>query len=640
MCGICGVFNFKPEPADQSLVRRMTEVIIHRGPDAEGYHFDGPVGLGSRRLSIIDLAGGNMPVYNEDGSIAIVFNGEIYGYIELRDELERLGHRFATRSDTETIVHAYEEYGSRCVEKLNGMFAFALWDSRRQELFIARDRVGEKPLFYAEVGGHLIFASEIKALLEDPVCPREVNYDALSQYLTALYIPYPQSIFKGIAKLPPGHSMLISAQGVKIEKYWFPERVQPRRLSLDEAIEELRPLLADAVRLQMRSDVPVGAFLSAGMDSTSVVAYAAKTTQDAKLKTFAVGFTGADWDERAGARAVAEIYGTEHFDITVSPEDVWQLLPRLVWLMDEPMADGSTLPLYVVSSLARQHVKVALAGAGGDELFAGYPRYQIGQVPTSRRALQAIPTPLKQAAVGLGKMYSAGFGNRVHVAVRDVARHYYEDTAWFSEAERLALTGRNGASYAQVVAHHYDRLPWADSVNRLMFVDMNTYMSDDLLPMTDRMSMGVSLEGRLPFLDYRLIEWAMALPAELKLQNGISKYVLRRAMEGLLPMEILNRPKRGFGPPFGAWLKAGLLDYTGKLLLNPRAQARGLYNPEVIRGLLAAGNSLTLRPEGLTPDEHRLTQQIWQLLILELWFRIFIDQSRMVSPPGALEDLL
>ena len=333
MCGICGVINLNQQPPDQTLVRRMNAVLTHRGPDAEGYYFKGPVGLGSRRLSIIDLAGGDMPVYNEDGSIAIVFNGEIYGYVELRAELERLGHRFATRSDTETIVHAYEEYGSDCLQHLNGMFAFALWDSNRQELFLARDRVGEKPLFFARVGDRLIFASEIKALLQDPACSREVDYEAVTHYLTALYIPYPQSIFRHIRKLPPGHSLRISARGEQLERYWFPERLRPRSRTLDQAIEEVRPLLADAVRIQMRSDVPVGAFLSAGMDSTSLVAYAARTTQDARLKTFAVGFEGAKWDERPGARAVAQMYGTEHHDITVSADDIWQLLPRLVWLL-------------------------------------------------------------------------------------------------------------------------------------------------------------------------------------------------------------------------------------------------------------------------------------------------------------------
>jgi asparagine synthase (glutamine-hydrolysing) len=629
MCGICGVLNLDRAPVDRALIRRMNSTLVHRGPDAEGTYFDGPVGLGSRRLSIIDLTGGDMPIYNEDGSIAIVFNGEIYGYVELRDELERLGHRFATRSDTETIVHAYEEYGGRCVEHLNGMFAFALWDSRRQELLLARDRVGEKPLFYAELGERVIFASEIKALLQDPACARTVDSDALTQYLTSLYIPYPRSIFRGVAKLPPGHLMRVSAQGVQIERYWFPERVQPRRLSLDEATEELRPLLADAVRLQMRSDVPVGFFLSAGMDSTSVVAFAARTTEGARLKTFAVGFEGADWDERPGARSVAAMYGSEHFDISVSPQDISRLLPRLVWLMDEPMADGSIMPLYIISSLARQQVKVILCGAGGDELFAGYPRYEIGQVPLARRILQQIPAPLKEVAVRAGRLYSAGFGNRVYVNLRNVDRHYYDDTAWFTDAERLALTGNNGSSFAEVVSHHYHRLPWADPVNRLMFVDMNTYMSDDLLPMTDRMTMGVSLEGRVPFLDYRLVEWSLSLPGEYKLRDGISKYVLRRAMEGLLPAEILTRPKRGFGPPFDSWLRAGLLEYTRDLLLSPRAQARGLYDPQFIRALL-----------GTNLDEHRVAQQIWTLLILEVWFRVFVDAGEVSSPPGDLQDLL
>jgi asparagine synthase (glutamine-hydrolysing) len=629
MCGICGTFNFDQKTADRAFVRRMNNALIHRGPDAEGYLFTGPVGLGSRRLSIIDLAGGDMPVYNEDGSIGIVFNGEIYGYIELREELKRLGHRFATRSDTETIIHAYEAYGADCPNYLNGMFSFALWDDRRQELFLARDRVGEKPLFYTQVGDRFIFASEIKALLQDPACPREINPRALTHYLTALYIPYPETIFQGIFKLPPGHSMRVSTQGTKIERYWVPERLHPRALSFEEAIEELRPLLADAVRLQMRSDVPVGAFLSAGMDSTSVVAFAATTTQAAKLKTFAVGFDGANWDERPGARAVAQRYGTEHFDIAVSPQDVRRLLPRLVWLMDEPMGDGSIVPLYIVSALAREHVKVILCGAGGDELFAGYPRYRIGQVPFSRRLLQGLPEPIKRAAVRAGNLRSAGFGNRVRVALRDVPQHYYEDTTWFSDAERIALTGHNSAPFAEVVAQHYNRLSWADPMNRLMFVDINTYMSDDLLPMTDRMTMGVSLEGRIPFLDYRLIEWALALPADLKLQNGAGKYVLRRAMQGLLPEEILKRPKRGFGPPFGAWLRAGLLDDTRRLLLSPTAQARGLYNPEVIRNLLD-GDLAT----------HRTTQLIWMLLVLELWFRLYVDNGTVATAPGALKDLL
>ena len=584
MCGICGEFSFQGAPADRQRVRRMADVIFHRGPDAEGYHFAGAVGLGSRRLSIIDLAGGDMPVYNEDRSIAIVFNGEIYGYIELREELERRGHRFATRSDTETIVHAYEEFGERCVEHLTGMFAFALWDSRKGALFIARDRAGEKPLFYARVNGaggdRLIFASEIKALLLDPDCPREIDDLALTQYLTALYIPYPRSIYKHIAKLPPGCWMRVTAEGVHVERYWFPERVRPNRLSLDEAVEDLRPLLADAVRLQMRSDVPVGAFLSAGMDSTSVVAYAVKTTEGAHMKTFAVGFEGADWDEREGARQVAQIYETDHYDITLTYADVWKLLPRAVWLLDEPMGDGSTVPLLAVAGLARQHVKVVLAGAGGDELFAGYARYRAGQQPPLRRALQSLPPAVKHLAERAGALYSAGFGHRVRVALRDVDTEYYEDGMWFSERERLALTGRNSAPYRDVVAQHYARWRTTDPVNRLMFVDMNTYLSDDLLPMTDRTSMGVSLEGRLPFLDHRLIEWAMALPSDLKLRNGTSKYVLRRAMEGLLPAEILNRPKRGFGPPFGAWLRHGLLDFTRQLLLSPAAQARGLYNPD------------------------------------------------------------
>jgi asparagine synthase (glutamine-hydrolysing) len=515
------------------------------------------------------------------------------------------------------------------VEHLIGMFAFALWDNRKRQLLIARDRLGERPLFYTRAGDRLLFASEIKALLQDPAVSRELNPTALTHYLTALYIPYPQSIFQHIHKLPPGHFMLVNEHGLRIERYWHPERVQPRALSLDEAVEELRPMLADAVRLQMRSDVPVGAFLSAGMDSTSIVANAVRTTAGAHMKTFAVGFDGAEWDERAGARQVAEIYGTEHYDVTLTYDDVWQLLPKTVWLLDEPMADGSTVPLLKVATLARQHVKVVLAGAGGDELFAGYPRYGYGQQPPLRRMLQALPHPIKEMAERVGNLYSPGFGHRVRVTLRDIEREYYEDRMWFNAEQRQTLTGRNGSPYAEVVAHHYRRWTNTDAVNRLMYVDMHTYLSDDLLPMTDRTALGVSLEGRVPFLDHRLVEWAMALPGDLKLRNGVSKYVLRKAMEPLLPMDILNRPKRGFGPPFGAWLRNGLLEFTRQLLLSPQAQARGLYNPDLVKPLLSGNLS-----------DHRLTQQIWTLLVLEIWFRIFVDNGNVASAPGNLRDLL
>lgn len=630
MCGICGVYNLDGQPADRDLVQHMNHALSHRGPDEDGYLFGGNVGLGMRRLSIIDLAGGSQPVYNEDRSIALIFNGEIYGYVELRDELEKRGHQFTTRSDTETIVHAYEEYGVNCVEHLNGMFAFALWDKRNEVLFIARDRMGEKPLFYTRIGEQLVFASEIKALLQYPGCSREISEEALSHYLTALYISYPTSIFRDIHKLPPGHWMRVSNHGLEIERYWFPERVQPRNnIKLDEAIAEFREIFSDAVRIQMRSDVPVGASLSSGLDSTSVVAYAAQTTADAKLKTFAVGFAGADWDERAGARRIAQRYDTEHFDITVSADDVIRLLPHLVYHLDEPMGDASIVPVYMVAKLASQHVTVMLNGAGGDELFGGYPRYHIGIVPVQLRLLQAIPSALKKATVGLGNLYSAGFGNRVRVALRSVDQRWYEDTTWFSEAERFALTKRNGTAYAEVVSQHYNRLPWADPVNRLMFVDMNTYLSDDLLTQVDRMTMAVSLEGRLPFLDHRLVEWALALPSHLKLRNGVGKYILREAMSDLLPTDILQSPKRGFGPPLGSWLRSGLLDLTREMLLSQRGLSRGLYDSKFVKSLLASDI-----------DDHRTAQQIWMLLVLETWFRVYVDNATIPGPAASLEELL
>lgn len=629
MCGICGVYNFDQRPVDGDLLHRMAGTIKHRGPDADGFFVEGAIGLGMRRLSIIDLAGGHQPIYNEDRTVALMFNGEIYGYVELREELERRGHRFATRSDTETIVHAYEEYGERCVEHLVGMFAFAIWDKRARRLFVARDRLGEKPLFYTRAGNQLLFASELKCLLQHPGVSREISEEALSQYLTALYIPYPLTMLRDVLKLPPGHWMSVDKAEVRVERYWFPEQVQPCRTTLSQAIDEFRARFAEAVRIQMRSDVPVGAFLSAGLDSTSVVAYASRTTEGAQLKTFAVGFTGADWDERPGARAVARAYGTDHYDITLSAEEVPGLLPRLVWHLDEPMGDGSIVPVYVVSRLAREHVKVILNGAGGDELFAGYPRYQIGQVSAAQQLLKALPSALKQAATGVGSLYSPGFGHRVRVTLRDIDRHYYEDTAWFYPAERQRLWGHNGHGYAEVVRRHYHRLRSADPVNRLMFVDLNTYLSDDLLPQVDRMTMAVSLEGRVPFLDHRLVEWAFGLPSEFKLRDGVSKYILRQALSDVLPPDILTRPKRGFGPPFDSWFKAGLLDQTRQLLLGPRAQARGIYDQSFVTSLL-----------GANVEDHRIAQQIWMLLVLETWFRVYVDGKGTEMPGGGLDELL
>jgi asparagine synthase (glutamine-hydrolysing) len=628
MCGIVGAFHYDRSPVDRRLLDRMSALLAHRGPDAYGTHFDGPIGLAARRLSIIDVAGGNMPIHNEDQTITVVSNGEIYNYVELREELAARGHQFKTRSDTETIVHAYEEYGADCLARFNGMFAFALWDRRKGELLLARDRMGEKPLFYAEVAGRLLFASEIKSLLQAPECSREVDLDALDQYLTALYIPYPRTIFRDIAKLPPGHMMRVSAGGARVSGYWFPERISEGAIDPDEAATKLRSLLADAVRLRLRSDVPVGAMLSAGLDSPSVVAMAAKAIPSGRLETFAVGFEGADWDERPGARLVAERFETIHHEISVAPADVLRLLPRLVWLLDEPMGDGAIVPLAVLSALARQHVKVMLSGAGGDELFAGYPRYEIGQAPSAPLWLQALPAAAKRGIAQVGKLYSNGLGNRWRVALRTIDQRYCDETAWFDAAERTALTRRGNGTFRQVVARHYQRFE-ADAVNRLLFVDQHTYLSDDLLPMLDRATMGVSLEGRVPFLDPALVEWAMSLPASLKLRNGVGKIVLRRAMSNTLPPEILHLPKRGFGPPFGTWLRSGLHDHARKLLLGPTARKRGLLDPTIVERLLA---------DNL--DEHRAGQRIWMLLVLELWFRLFVDHATVSDPPEHLDDLL
>lgn len=628
MCGICGVYRFDQRPVDMAIVRRMTGSIQHRGPDEDGFHNELPVGLGMRRLSIIDLEGGRQPVHNEDQTVFVVFNGEIYGYVELRAHLERLGHRFATRSDTETIVHAYEEYGTNCVSHLNGVFAFAIWDAARRELFMARDRLGEKPLFYTRIGDQLVFASEIKALLEYPGCSRDVSDESITQYLSALYIPHPATIFRHIHKLPPGSCMRVTAEGFKVRRYWEPELTPQRRVTVEDAAEEFTSLFRNAVKLQLRSDVPVGVSVSSGLDSNSVVAQAAALASG-PLKTFSVGFEGADWDELPGAQSVSRMYETDHFEIKVSPRDVLNLLPRLVTLMDEPLGDGAMVPVYMVSKLAREHVKVILNGTGGDELLAGYPRYRLGLLSPVQRLVKSAPGPLKDIAATLGGFRSPGFQNRVRVALRSIEGDYCDANTWFKAGERAMLTGSDDTPFSGVISEHYLNYRSNDTVTRLTYVDMKTYLADDLLPLTDRMTMGVSLEGRLPFLDYRLVEWALSLPGTVKLHNGVSKYVLRRAMAERLPAEVLKYPKRGFGPPYSVWLHAGLLELTSRLLASPAAQRRGLYRGEEVRRLLASNI-----------DDYRTAQRIWMLLVLEIWFRLYIDGDFQTDCPPTLDALV
>src|SRR5215468_2035924 len=558
MCGIVGISG--PElvgntAAARDLIARMCGVIEHRGPDEEGHYNDLGVAMGMRRLSIIDLATGRQPISNEDGTIWIVFNGEIYNYRELRGLLLSRGHKLRTQTDTETIAHLYEDEGERCVERLRGMFAFAIWDRRERRLFLARDRVGEKPLHYALAGGTLVFGSEIKSVLQHPGVKREVDLRAISDFLSFGYVPDPATAFIGVSKLPPGHTLTFKDGLVSVRRYWdfdcsgnsaAPGRREPAPTE-EFYVERLRELIAESVRVRLESEVPLGAFLSGGIDSSVVVAMMAR---EMKVKTFSIGFSDAGFDELRYARIAARHFGADHHEFVVTP-DICRLVNEIVWHHDEPFADVSSVPTYVVSKMARESVTVALSGDGGDEVFAGYERYVVDR---RRRRYGRIPAFLRRALLRASRNLPRGaYGKRFlrSVALEPAARYvdsvtYFDRDAQlnlFSEDARRSLAGYDPAeSFERMFA-----APAARSrLERLLYLDSKTYLPGDILVKVDRMSMANSLEMRAPLLDHRLIEFAQTIPASLKLRGQETKYILKRAAAGLIPEEIINRPKQGF----------------------------------------------------------------------------------------------
>lgn len=631
MCGIAGIYN-PGGAADEALLRRMTNAMVHRGPDNEGYYLRPPIGLGMRRLSIIDLEGGRQPIGNEDGTLQIVFNGEIYNYRELQVELTAHGHRLATRSDTEVIVHLYEEFGAGCLNRLNGMFAFALWDANREELFLARDRLGVKPLYYWSDGRTLVFASELKALLLHPAVPREFDAQALADYLTFMYIPAPKTPFAGVSKLLPGHYLVANRRGLRLERYWsLADYAAPRNVSLPEAATRVRELLEDSVRLRLRSDVPVGAFLSGGMDSSSVVALAARQ-MDRPLTTFSVGFTRDGINELPYAKQVAEAYRTIHHEIQATAEDVIRLLPRLIWHMDEPNGDSAMVPTYLVSELAATRVSVILSGLGGDELFAGYPRYQLPleRGGFKRSAYRLLPEFARRGIVlPVAARLTPSLHAKLLAAVATTEERYLASVSIFSPAEKNRLLRKNGWLAPDQVVTYYDAYPGTDPVNRFMFVDAHTYLPDDILALTDRMSMAVSLEARTPFLDYRLVEYCTGLPGSFKLNRSAWKIVLKEAMAGFVPRVVIERDKWGFGAPLSSWLMRRLLPYARSVISRGWLVDSDLVDPAGVDDLLR-------RFSGAVPE----AQQIWTLLVLELWARMYLDGSAATAPPASLDEMV
>jgi asparagine synthase (glutamine-hydrolysing) len=630
MCGIAGKFLYDPlAPIDAHQLRTMTDAVTHRGPDAAGYHIGPGIGLGHRRLSIIDLATGDQPIGNEDGSIQVVFNGEIYNFAELRASLESRGHVFRTRSDTEVIAHGYEEWGDRAVERFRGMFAFAVWDERRRRLLLARDRVGVKPLHYSILEGRgIVFGSEIKSLLADPEVSRDWSPEAIDAYLTLLYIPAPQSVFRAIRKLPPAHYLVAEEGMVTVRRYWdltFSSAVTQSGAAVSEQqhLEDIDCAIADAVRLRLISDVPLGAFLSGGIDSTTVVAHMVETS-DAPVVTVSVGFDDARFDELEHAERVARHLGCEFHPRQADPH-VETLLPTLAWHFDEPFADSSAVPTYYVSAAARSLVTVALSGDGGDELWAGYARHRVeGWEAKMRRAFGPAAAIVGMAAGALPLSVKGARALR-HLALAPDAAHAQKHAYELFESGAKARLYTEGflslARRADPFAPFRDA--WhactsTDPVDRAMYVDFRTYLPDDIMTKVDRMSMAVSLEAREPLLDHPLLERAAKVPSALKLKNGQTKYLLRRLLERRAPRAILERTKQGFAAPIGEWLRGPLAAMTGDLLTDGRLRARGLFQQSDVERLWNEHRT------GRVDHRHRL----WQLLMLELWFRRFVDGRR------------
>ena len=623
MCGICGVFHYREGVADRALVERQHQVLAHRGPDDWDVWSEGPVALGHRRLSIVDLSpGGHQPMPNEDGSLWVTYNGELYGWPELKAVLAGRGHRFRGNSDTEAVLHLYEEHGDGLLAHLRGMFAFALFDRPRRRLLIARDRLGIKPLYYHDDGRRLAFASELKALVLDPAVPRELDPRAIADYLTFQYVPSPGTIWKGVRKLPPGHLLVCDPGGARIERYWTLPTEPDRGHSEEYYRERLRALLAEAVRLRLVADVPLGAFLSGGLDSSVVVALMAQAVGE-PIKTFTIGFEEQDFSELAEARRVAAHLKTDHHELVVRPRAL-ELLPRLVWQMDEPFADASMIPMHYLSEMARREVTVALSGDGGDEAFAGYATYAwagryaaFDRIPRALRRLAGLPAKL------LGPGHAAG--RRLGRLALDAAGRHLDVMSVFSPAElerivaptlRESLDGHEPFEAAR--RHHTSAAGPLGEVPALLALDTMTYMTDDVLTKVDRTSMMHSLEVRVPLLDHKVLEFVARIPFEYKLRGGVAKWILKQSVRDLLPSETVARRKQGFGVPLERWFDGSFGPLARELLLDGRARGRGWLEPSAVERLLA----------GPPRDRDRHARQVFALVCLELWAQTYLDRPR------------
>jgi asparagine synthase (glutamine-hydrolysing) len=625
MCGIYGIINLRGEAVDGDVLAAMGAVTRHRGPDDLGSHVDGNCAIGMTRLSIIDLAGGHQPIPNEDGTLWLVCNGEVYNFRELRDELKASGHRFRTGSDSEILLHAYEQWGDRFVDRLNGMFGFALWDGARRRLLIGRDRLGIKPIYVYEDRRRLVFATEAKAILTVPGVERQVDPVALQSYLQLGYVAAPHSLFAGIRKLPVATVLAVEAGRVTEHCYWRMPSAVDHRFGEAEWAERVRTGIERSVRMQMVSDVPIGAFLSGGIDSSAVVGFMAKATEH-PIRTYSIGFEGGPaeslYNELPYARRVADLFGTDHHEIVVKP-DVVGLLPRLLWHMDEPIADSAFLTTYLVSEFARREVTVILSGVGGDELFGGYRRYLGNHYADS---FARLPGWVQSAARAAGRALPADRHSRLLNKLR-LAKGFLASSALSFEDRYAAYVQLMPPALAQRLLRFapaqpydpihaaFDRAEGTDVLNRMLVVDGYTQLPDDLLLLTDKMSMTVSLECRVPLLDHELVELAATMPESIKVRGGRLKHVMKLALADLLPPDILHREKRGFGTPIGAWLKGQLSPVLDGVLGSQSLARRGLFEPAVVAELIAAHRA----------QREDYTDALLALMNFEVWARLYLD---------------
>ncbi len=627
MCGIVGFVKNNSQIADRETLERMNRCIVHRGPDDDGFYINKSVALAMRRLSIIDIAHGKQPIFNEDKTKAIVFNGEIYNFQELKSDLEKRGHRFNTNSDTEVIIRLYDEYGADCVNSLRGMFAFAIWDSREKSLFIARDRVGKKPLLYShQANGDLIFGSEFTALLAHPDISREVDFEAIDAYLSFLCVPAPLTAFRQIRKLEPAHWMRWKDGNIEIKRYWSPDFSKKIKITEEEAIEETTRILRESTRLRMISEVPLGAFLSGGVDSSAVVALMAEASEK-PVKTFSIGFEEQDFSELKYAKIVADHVGAEYNEFIVKPNAL-EILPLLVEHYGEPYADSSAIPTYYVAKETRKHVTVALNGDGGDESFAGYERYaamrlaeQYHKIPRILRkafiekAVDLIPTSeIKRSRARDLKRF-------VKAASLDKVERYFR---WVSAIDRKSKAELYTADFARKIDSYdaarfigdwFSRANGSGILDATLLTDQMTYLPNDLLVKVDIASMANSLEARSPFLDHKVIEFAASLPEKMKMRSAETKSLLKKVAARLVPPEVIYRRKMGFGIPVGNWFRSNMKDFVREILLSEKSINRGIIKPEMMRKYV----------EEHINSEKDYTYQIWTLLMLELWFQRFID---------------